>query len=184
MAVMTCRADLTGYQIIKHLFRVFFEPLTADRTSYLWFHSVRSSGSYLVIWRSPRRPGQPHAQSLDVVSRARILSNLVFAVFDHPSRGPLLPPFDSNPLVFFRGYDCPFVNTCIFGGMYWCLFHGSSFIILFSLHIVPMFIFLTCRMRLLLLDPSSVSSVFMLLNPISVCLSTRFHLVVRYGDSY
>ena len=91
--------------------------------------------------------------------------HLVFAVFDHPSRGPLLPPFDSNPLVFFSVVTiAPFVNTCIFGGMYCVFFHGSSFTILFSSHCAPC-LFFDMSHAAPSFDPSSVSSVFKLLNP-------------------
>lgn len=75
--------------------------------------------------------------------------HLVFAVFDHPSRGPLLPPFDSNPLVFFSVVTiAPFVNTCIFGGMY-CVFFTAPLSPYCSAHIALHVYFLTCRMRLL-----------------------------------
>lgn len=67
--------------------------------------------------------------------------HLVFAVFDHPSRGPLLPPFDSNPLVFFSVVTiAPFVNTCIFGGMY-CVFSRLLFHHIVQLTLRSMLIF-------------------------------------------
>ena len=75
--------------------------------------------------------------------------HLVFAVFDHPSRGPLLPPFDLNPLVFFSVVTiAPFVNTCIFGGMY-CVFFTAALSLYWPAHIALHVYFLTSRMRVL-----------------------------------
>ena len=90
--------------------------------------------------------------------------HLVFAVFDHPSRGPLLPPFDVNPLVFFSVVTiAPFVNTCIFGGIY-CDFFTTLFHHVVQLTLRAMFIF-DMPHPFPSFDPSSVSSVFKLLNP-------------------